>query len=89
VEEDEARLLAGFRARFGRKFDARREATPSPEVADRAEASGTKAEDNQRLRVRAWRTTSLQRKRMQIWLVSSFGQESGARSHKKSGGKGK
>src|SRR5271163_1783944 len=39
VEEDEAGRLAGFRARFGRGFDAGREPTPSTEAAGSSEGS--------------------------------------------------
>jgi hypothetical protein len=83
VREDEAGRLARCRARFGRWFDAGREAISSPEVADRADASGTKAEDKQKAEGAGLEDNDAN------LLVSSFGQESGARSHKKGGGKEK
>ena len=79
----------GFRARFGRGFDAGREATSSPEVADRAEASGTKAEDKHKVEGAGLEDHEFAEEEDANLLVSSFGQESGARSHKKGGGKRK
>jgi hypothetical protein len=91
VEEDEAGRLAGFRARFGRGFDAGREPTPSTEIADNTEASGTKAEEKQKIEDASLEDNGFAEEEDAnlLELISSFGQESGARSHKKGGGKSK
>jgi hypothetical protein len=91
VEEDEAGRLAGFRARFGRGFDAGREPTPSTEVADSAEATNTKADEKIKFEDAGLEDNGFAEEddANLLDLISSFGQESGARSHKKGGGKGK
>jgi hypothetical protein len=91
VEEDEAGRLAGFRARFGRGFDAGREATSSTGVTDSTEASGAKAGEKQMVEDAGLEDNGFAEEEDAnlLDLISSFGQESGARSHKKGGGKGK
>lgn len=91
MEEDEAGRLAGFRARFGRGFDAGREATPSTEGADNTEASGTKAEQEKKVEDAGLEDNGFAEEEDAnlLDLISSFGRESGARSHKKGGGKSK
>jgi hypothetical protein len=58
-------------------------------VADRAEASGTKTEDEQKVKDAGLEGNEFAGEEDANLLASSFGQESGARSHKKGGGKGK
>jgi hypothetical protein len=91
VEEDEAGRLAGFRARFGRGFDAGREATSSTEVADNLQASDTKADEKEKVGYAGLEDNGFAEDEDTnlLDLISSFGQESGARSHKKGSGKGK
>ena len=47
MEDDVAGRLAGFRARFGRGFDAGREHTPSTESAATTEARSKKTEEKE------------------------------------------
>jgi hypothetical protein len=91
VEEDEAGRLAGFRARFGRGFDAGREHTPSTEAADTTEASSKKIEEKEQVVDAGLEDNGFSEEEDAnlLDLISSFGQQSGARSAKKGGGKGK
>jgi hypothetical protein len=91
VEDDEAGRLAGFRARFGRGFDAGREPTPSTEMIEGTEASGRKAEEKVKVEDVGLEDNGFAEEEDAnlLELISSFGQESGARSHKKGGGKSK
>ena len=91
VEEDEAGRLAGFRARFGRGFDAGRELAPSTEVAQRTEATSTRAEEKAKVEDASLEDNGFAEEEDAnlLDLISSFGQESGARSYKKGGSKGK
>jgi hypothetical protein len=91
VEEDEAGRLAGFRARFGRGFDAGREAASSTKASDGAVVTGTKTEEGQRVEDAGLEDNGFAEEEDAnlLDLISSFGQESGARSHKKGSGKGK
>ena len=91
MEEDEAGRLAGFRARFGRGFDAGREHTPSTEAADIAEAGNKKTEENERAVGAGLEDNGFSEEEDAnlLDLISSFGQQGGARSAKKGGGKGK
>ena len=91
MEEDEAGRLAGFRARFGRGFDAGREHTPSTEAADITEASSKKTEENERAIDAGLEDNGFSEEEDAnlLDLISSFGQQDGVRSAKKGGGKGK
>ena len=90
MEEDEAGRLAGFRARFGRGFDAGREHTPSTEASDTTEASGKKTEKERAVDAGLEDNGFSEEEDANLLdLISSFGQQSGARSAKKGGGKGK
>jgi hypothetical protein len=92
VEEDEAGRLAGFRARFGRGFDAGREHSPSTETADTTEANRKKTEEKERAVDASLEDNGFSEEEEDanlLDLISSFGQQSGTRSAKKGGGKGK
>jgi hypothetical protein len=91
VEEDEAGRLAGFRARFGRGYDAGREATSSTKTSDGAVATEAKTDEGQRVEDAGLEDNGFAEEEDAnlLDLISSFGQESGARSHKKGSGKGK
>ena len=91
VEEDEAGRLAGFRARFGRGFDAGREHTPLTEAADTTEASRKKTEEKEQAVDAGLEDNGFSEEEDAnlLDLISSFGQQGGARSAKKGGGKGK
>ena len=90
MEEDEAGRLAGFRARFGRGFDAGREHTPSTEAADTTEASSKKTEEKERAVDTDLEDNGFSEEDANLLdLISSFGQQGGAGSTKKGGGKGK
>ena len=90
VEEDEAGRLAGFRARFGRGFDAGREATSSTEMADSTEANDTKAEEKQKAEDAGLDDNGFAEEEDAnlLDLISSFGRESSRKAHKKGSGKG-
>ncbi|OLE56095.1 MAG: hypothetical protein AUG51_00040 [Acidobacteria bacterium 13_1_20CM_3_53_8] len=91
VEEDEAGRLAGFRARFGRGFDAGREPTTSTEMAGSTEASSTKTVQKEKVEDACLEDNGFAEEEDAnlLDLISSFGQESGARSSKKRPSKGK
>ena len=83
--------MAGFRARFGRGFDAGREHTPSTETADTMEASSKKTEEKENAVDAGLEDNGFSEEEDAnlIDLISSFGHQGGGRSAKKSGGKGK
>jgi len=91
VEDDEAGRLAGFRARFGRGFDAGREHTPSTEAADTTGASSKKTEEKEQAVDVGLEDNGFSEEEDAnlLDLISSFGQQGGTRSAKKGGGKGK
>jgi hypothetical protein len=91
VEEDEAGRLAGFRARFGRGYDAGREAISSTKASDGAVATGAKTDERQRVEDAGLEDNGFAEEEDAnlLDLISSFGQENSARSHKKGSGKGK
>jgi len=95
VEDDEAGRLAGFRARFGRGFDAGRETTSTEVAATNAETPEVKAEErakkNDQLEDNGFDENGFAEEEDAnlLDLISSYGQPSGTRSNKKGGSKGK
>ena len=91
MEEDEAGRLAGFRARFGRGFDAGREPTPSTEAASSTETSSPETGENEQVEYVGLEDNGFAEEEDAnlLDLISSFGQENRGRSPKKGGSKGK
>lgn len=96
VEEDEAGRLAGFRARFGRGFDAGREPTATTETTSSTEASEKKSEEKESLGMKQLEEAGFgddgfgdDEDANLLDLISSFDQQSSAGSNKKGGGKNK
>lgn len=84
--------MAGFRARFGRGFDAGRELASSTEVAESTEASSVTAIDSQKVVDAGLEDNGFADEEEDanlLDLISSFGQESSARSQRNGGKKGK
>lgn len=91
MEEDEAGRLAGFRARFGRGFDVERESAAPMEAVDNTAEKGSAAVEKEKVENVGLEDNGFAEEEDAnlLELISSFGQESGSRSHKKGSGKGK
>lgn len=98
VEEDEAGRLAGFRARFGRGFDAGREISSKDKesASDATDGTALTAEEKveQKTGMDQFQDDGFDENGFEeedanlLDLISSYSQQGGAGSNKKGGGKG-
>ena len=91
VEEDEAGRLAGFRARFGRGFDAGKEPAASMEAADSTVASSAELVEKGKAEDADLEDNGFAEEEdvNLLEMISSFGQQGSAGSQKKGSAKGK